>query len=95
MKTDTDGKPGLRIESAASVTARDMITKHIGVFMHVIRGDRAAGPSTAAAYVDGLAGVVALMIAGRHGSQEEVTEVTILQLRDAIKRDLQHLRRGV
>ena len=95
MKTDTDGKPGLRIESAASVTARDMITKHLHTFGHVIRADRAASSSTNAAYVDGLAGAVALTIAGQqNGSQEEITEITILQLRDAIKRDLQHLRRG-
>jgi hypothetical protein len=94
MKTDTDGKPGLRIESAASVTARDMITKHIGVFMHAIRKDKAAGQSTVAAYIDGLAGVVALIIAGGIESKESVTEGVIHRLRECIDRDLQHLRRG-
>lgn len=95
MKTDTDGKPGLRIESAASVTARDMITKHLAVFGHAVRSDRAASQSTMAAYIDGLAGVVALTIAGGHGSKPDVTAAAMTKLMDAIERDLKHLRRGV
>jgi len=96
MKTDpTDGQPGLRIESAASILARDMITKHMGQFQYAIRGDRAASYSTVAAYVDGLAGVVALTIAGKHASRDEAVEAAVKQLRAAIDRDLQHLRRGV
>lgn len=91
MITDKDGKPGLRIESAASVTARDMITKHVTVFSHVIKHDRAASQSVVAAYVDGLAGVTALAIAGRQGSRTDVIEATIAKLREAIDRDLQHL----
>jgi hypothetical protein len=88
-----DGKPGLRIESAASVTARDMIQKHVNIFAHVIRTDRAAGQSTVAAYVDGLAGVAALTIAGGHGSRADVIEATVARLREAIDRDLRHLAR--
>jgi hypothetical protein len=88
---DFDGKPGLRIESAASAIARDVIQQHLRTFAHVIRQDRVAGQSVIAAYVDGLAGSVAFVIAGRHGSREEVIEATIAKLRDAIDRDLKHL----
>lgn len=84
-------KQGLRIESAASVVARDMIQKHMHAFAHVIRTDRAASQSTVAAYVDGLAGAVALTIAGSHGSRTDVIEATIKALRTALDRDLQHL----
>lgn len=94
MITDTDGKPGLRIESAASITARDMIAKHIGQFQYAIRGDHAANRATVAAYLDGLAAVLALTIAGKHGSREEVIEANVKQLREAVDRDLKHLRRG-
>jgi hypothetical protein len=87
-------EPGLRIESAASVTARDMIEKHVRVFNYVIRHDRAANQSTVAAYVDGLAAVAALTIIGGHGGHAEVVEATVKALRDAINRDLMHLGRG-
>lgn len=87
----SDGKPGLSIESAASVVLRDTIIKHMQAFSHVIRNDRAAGQSVVAAYVDGLAGAVALAIAGGHASREGIT-ATVAKLRDAIERDLRHLR---
>lgn len=94
MKTDpTDGKPGLRIESAASVTIRDTITQHLTIFNHVLRHDRAASQSTVAAYIDGLAGVMAYGISGGLGSNDQIVEATILKLREAVTRDLQHLRR--
>lgn len=82
---------GLRIESAASITARDMIEKHMHAFAHVVRTDRAASASTVAAYIDGLAAVVALTVAGGHGSREDVIEATVAKLREAIGRDLRHL----
>lgn len=83
---------GLRIEAAASVTARDMITKHLAAFSHAIQRDRIASQATTAAYIDGLAGVVALVIAGGHGSKSEVVESTVKALCDAIERDLRHLK---
>lgn len=94
MITDTDGKPGLRIESAASITARDMITRHLQTFAHVIRGDRAANQSTMGVYIAGLAGVVALTVAGGHGSKSDVVDAAVKALRDAIDRDLKHLRKN-
>jgi hypothetical protein len=89
----SDGKPGLRIESAAGVTARDMIEKHLATFAYVIRADRLASRSTVAAYIDGLAGAVALTIAGGHGSRSEVVEATIKTLCESIDRDLKHMAR--
>lgn len=83
---------GLRLEAAASITARDMITRHLTLFGPAIRRDRIAGQSTVAAYVDGLAGAAALVIAGGQGSQLEVIEGTIKSLKDAIQRDLKHLK---
>lgn len=82
---------GLRIESAASVTARDMIQKHMSTFARAIRADRAASQSTVAAYIDGLAGATALTVAGGHGSRTDVIETTVAKLREAIDRDLRHL----
>lgn len=89
----TEIKAGLRIESAAAIVARDMMTKHVSTFAHVIRQDRAASQSTVAAYIDGLAGVVALTIAGGCGSREDVIAATIAKLRDSVDRDLRHLSR--
>lgn len=86
--------PGLCIESAASVILRDSIVKHMHVFGDVVRRDRAAGQSVVAAYIDGLAGAMALVIAGGHGGQSDITEATIDVLRNAIARDLAHLSRG-
>lgn len=91
--TDPDGMPGLRIETAAGVTARDMIAQHLATFGLVIRTDRIAGKSAVAAYVDGLAGAMALAIAGgKQGSKDEAIDATMVALRDAIDRDLRHLR---
>lgn len=83
---------GLRIESAASVIARDTISQHLDLFAHVITRDRVAGQSVVAAYIDGLAGAVALTIAGGHGSKPEIIEATVTKLREAIERDLRHMR---
>lgn len=85
-------KPGLSIESAASVIARDMIKKHVATFAHVIRNDRAAGQSVVAAYIDGLAGAIALVVAGGHASRAEITTATIAGLISAVERDLRHLK---
>ena len=84
-------KDGLKIEHAAAVTLRDAIRRHMATFTFVIRTDRHCGQSTVAAYVDGLAGAVALTIAGGHGSKDEVVNATITKLREAVNRDLQHL----
>lgn len=90
--TDSDGKPGLRIETASSVLARDMIAKHLGQFAPVMRRDRLAARSTVTEYTNGLAGAVALVIAGGHGSKEELIKATMAQFLEYLDRDLQHLK---
>lgn len=86
-----DGKPGFTMESAASLVLHDTIRQHMGMFAHVIRHDRVAGKSVHAEYLSGLAGVTALLIVGRHGSREDIIEMTIAKLREDIDRDLRHL----
>lgn len=89
--TDTDGKPGLRIETAASVLVRNFIHDHFSQFALVIKRDRAAAKSTHTEYVNGLAGVVALMVAAGHGSPEDIFNATVDKLREYVNRDLAHL----
>jgi len=40
-----------------------------------------------AAYVDGLAGAMALVIAGSHGSKEDIINATVTKLREAVDRE--------
>jgi hypothetical protein len=91
MITDKDGKPGLRQESAAAITLRDTITRHMNAFAHVIQHDREAGRAVVAAYIDGLAGAMALTVRGGHASRDEVDAGVRLQLNNALTRDLAHL----
>lgn len=93
MITDpTDGLPGLRIESAASVVLRDTILKHMHAFGHVIRRDRATNKAVVAAYIDGMAGAIALTVAGGFGGSEDIINATVAELRKAVARDLKHLK---
>lgn len=84
---------GLKIETAASVTLRDAIRQHMQSFYFVIRGNRASSQAVVAAYIDGLAGAVALTIASGHGSKEDIVNATVTKLREAVDRDLRHLER--
>ena len=70
--TDPDGKPGLRIETAASYLARDMIATHLKQFKLALLTDRAAATKTVAAYTDGLAGAMAFAVAGGFVSRDEI-----------------------
>jgi len=80
----------LRIETASSVVLLDTLQQYFHAFAHAIRADRAAGQACTAAFVDGLAGTMALVIAGGHGSKEDVLESTIAKLREAVDRDLRY-----
>lgn len=92
MIRDKDGKPGLRFESAATHLLRESIQNHMAVFAEAIRTDRTVGQDVIAAYIDGLAGAVALVVRGPYGTGRlDVTESTIKKLQDAITRDLAHL----
>lgn len=83
---------GLKIEAAAGVLARDQVTKHFEQFSYAIVRDRLASQGVVAAYVDALAGALALTIQGRHGSKNDVIEATVKKLRESIERDLKHLK---
>ena len=82
---------GLKIEHAAGVTLRDAIRKHMAAFAYTIRRGRHVGQDVVAAYIDGLAGAMALTIVGGHGSREDILYATLTKLREAVDRDLQHL----
>ena len=84
---------GLSIESAASVTLRDTLEQHMRTFNHVIRYDHVAGKSVHAQYVNALAGTMALMIAGRQASKDDIIAATVAKLRECIERDLRYLGR--
>lgn len=75
----------------ARTVARDWLRNYMEAFAPSIRKERATARASSAAFVDALAGVAALAIAGRHGSEVEVIEATITSLRNAISRDLTHL----
>lgn len=85
-------KDGLRVEAACSIIARHGVRQFFDTFALTVRRDRHAGQSTVAAYVDALAGAVALTVAGGHASKEEIVNATIIKLREAIDRDLRHIK---
>jgi hypothetical protein len=91
MITDKDGKPGLRLETAASVTIRDTMRDHLQTFTPVIIRDHAVGKSVHAEYLNGLAGVIALLVVGRHVGKEDVFNATVAKLREYVDRDLQYM----
>lgn len=86
---------GMKLESAASVIARDTLAQYFHVFAPVIRTDRVVNKSVSAEFINGLAGVLALTIAGGLGSKEDVLNATIAKLREYVDRDLQRLGRPV
>lgn len=83
---------GLKIETAAGVIARDAVRQHMASFAFVIRSNRKTGQDVVAAYIDALAGTIALTVAGGHGFREEVINATVAKLREAVDRDLTHLK---
>ena len=85
--------PGLRIESAASVTLKDALEKHMHTFAHVIKYDRAANNSVLSVYVNGLAGAIALTVVGGHASKDDALNEAVRKLRECVDRDLRHLGR--
>lgn len=82
---------GLKIETAAGVMLRDAIRKHMQLCAMVIHVERHCGQDVVAAYVDGLAGAMALTIAGGHASKEDIVNATVTKLREVVDRDLQYL----
>ena len=93
MTDRVNPKIGLRLETAAGLILRDLITDHMAKFQFVIRTDRAAGLAVVAAYVDGLAGAMALVVAGGQVSKQEIADIVSKVLVEALERDLRHLKR--
>ena len=84
-------KPGLSIETAASVIVREFTLDHFAKFAHVVRTDRATNNSVTGEYINALAGAIALKIAGRHASKDDAINATMAKLRECVDRDLRHL----
>ena len=92
MITDPkDGKPGLRLETAASVLVRTFVLDHMAKFFAILRNDRASGKAVHAEYVSALSGTIALMVSGGQGSKEDILAATYLKLREDVDKDLRHL----
>lgn len=89
----TDPTKPLRFEVAAKVILDDTFKRFFHTFSHYIRADRSAGQQCTASMIDGLAGTLSLVIAGGHGSKEEVLNSTIAKLRECVDRDLAHQRK--
>ena len=70
---------------------RDWMKSFMKFFAPHIRSERATSRVASALFIDGLAATLALTIAGRQDSEEEITEAAIDSLREAVKRDLRHL----
>jgi hypothetical protein len=70
---------------------RDWVKGFMKSFAPSIRSEPATSEVTSALFIDGLAGVLALAIAGRQGSEQQIVDATIASLREAVKRDLRHL----
>lgn len=85
-------KPGLSLESAASVIMRDTVKKHMHTFAHTIKADHACGRAMHAVYIDALAGTIALMVAGGQASKDELIAATATLLVNSLERDLRGLR---
>lgn len=75
------------------VMTRDWLKNFMLSFASSIQRERRTAQVASATMIDGLAGVVALAIAGRQGSKSEIVEATVTELREAINRDLRHLGR--
>jgi len=76
-----------RIGLEVQVTSDNPATRLIAP----VRADRVAGKSVHAQYVNGLAGAMALMIAGGQADKEDIIAATVAKLRECIERDLRFL----
>jgi hypothetical protein len=75
----------------AEECGRDWVKGFMKSFAPYIRSERATSKVTSALFTDALAGTLALAIAGRQDSEEEILGAAIDSLQDAVKRDLRHL----
>jgi hypothetical protein len=75
----------------ADTVGRDWLKSFMKSFAGSIWSERATSKVTSALFIDGLAGILALTIAGRQDSEQQIVDAAVASLRDAVKRDLRHL----
>jgi hypothetical protein len=75
----------------AKTVGRDWLENYMKSFAPHVRSERATSKIVSALFIDALAGTLALTIAGRQDSEEEILGAAIDSLRDAVRRDLRHL----
>jgi hypothetical protein len=75
----------------AETVGRDWLKIFMKSFAPFIRSERTTSQVASALFIDALAGVLALTIAGRQDSEQQIVDATIASLRNAVKRDLRHL----
>jgi hypothetical protein len=75
----------------AGECGRDWVKSFMKSFAPYIRSERATGKIVCALFIDALAGALALAIAGRQDSEQQIVNAAIIALREAVKRDLRHL----
>ncbi len=76
----------------AEECGRDWVKGFMKSFAPYIRSERATSKVTSALFIDALAGTLALAIAGRQDSEEQIMDAAIVALEHAVARDLRHLR---
>lgn len=76
----------------AGECGRDWVKSFMKSFAPYIRSERATSKVTSALFIDALAGTLALAIAGRQDSEEEILGAAIDSLQTAVARDLRYLR---
>ena len=86
-----DGLPGLSVETAAHVILRDKIKRHLTEYSDAIMRDRKTGANAVAAFVDGLAGTMAMCVISGQVSRDDCLAATVHALRKALDRDLLQL----
>jgi hypothetical protein len=75
----------------AEECGRDWLKTFMKSFAPYIRSERATSKVASALFIDALAGTLALAIAGRQDSEEQIMDAAVASLRVAVKRDLRHL----
>jgi hypothetical protein len=75
----------------ADTVGRDWLRSFMKSFAKYVLAERATSRVASALFIDGLAGILALAIAGRHDSEEQIMDAAITALEHAVARDLRHL----
>lgn len=88
-------RPGMNLETAASIVLRDTIHEYFSQFAFVIRGHRDVATSVISEFRNGMAGSIALAIAGGHASKDDILAAEFAKLKEYVERDLSRLKKTV